>query len=536
MLVINNLSMNYGGRTLFADVSLNLNPKQRYGIVGANGSGKSTLLRILSGEEQPSGGSVDIANKGRLGFLRQDHFKYEHNLIVDVVMQGKPELWQAMKEKEELLQLTSFDDAAGMRLAHLEHIIAEQDGYTAETLAQSILSGLGIPEQKHYEEMHILSGGFKLRVLLAQTLFSEPEILLLDEPTNHLDIAAIQWLEGYLKKDFKGVLLIVSHDHAFLNNLATGILDVDYGTITEYTGNFDAFIRAKELAADQQLIEVKQQERKIEHMQKFVDKFKAKASKAKQAQSRVKMIEKIEVTEIATSSRQAPHFKFDLKRQPGKIVLQVNHIDKSYGANKILNKIKFTVNRGEKVGIIGQNGIGKSTLLKILVNALEADLADFEWGYEAQIGYFSQDHHDILQEKISIYEWMLNQCHKVDDKVIRGTLGSMLFTKDDVHKRLDTLSGGEAARVLFADIKLSQPNILVLDEPTNHLDMESIDALAVALKEYAGTVLVVSHDRHFLDKICSRVIVIEHKKISDYEITHGLNLEAITTQHFGVNS
>lgn len=532
MLVINNLSMNYGGRALFSDVSLILNPKSRYGIVGANGCGKSTLLRILAGEEAPSGGTVDVANKGRIGFLKQDHFKYEHELIVNVVMQGKPELWNALQEKEQLLKQDNLDDAAGMRLAHLEHVIAEQDGYTAETLAQSILSGLGIVEAKHYEEMHVLSGGFKLRVLLAQTLFSNPDILLLDEPTNHLDIAAIRWLESYLKKDFKGVLLIVSHDHRFLNNLATSILDVDYGTVTEYTGNFDAFVKAKELAADQQLIARKEQERKVAHMQAFVDKFKAKASKARQAQSRVKMIEKIELTEIQTSSRQAPYFNFGIKRQSGKQVLEVRGIEKSYAQNKVLNKVKFTVNRGEKVGIIGQNGIGKSTLLKVLLKDIQAEQSDFEWGYEAQIGYFSQDHHDILQEKISIYDWMLNQSHNVDDKTIRAVLGSMLFSQDDVHKRLDTLSGGEAARVLFAHIKLSQCNVLVLDEPTNHLDMESIDALAQALKTYPGTLLVVSHDRHFLDQICSRIIVLQHNKLSDYELTHGLKLEDICSKHF----
>jgi ATPase subunit of ABC transporter with duplicated ATPase domains len=534
MLVINNLSLSYGGRTLFADVSMNLNPRQRYGIVGANGSGKSTFLRVVSGEEAASGGTVDAANKGRIGFLKQDHYKYEHDLIVDVVLQGRPELWKATKEKEKLLQLETFDEAAGMRLAHLEHIIAEQDGYTAETAAQAILSGLGIVEEKHYEEMHVLSGGFKLRVLLAQTLFGNPEILLLDEPTNHLDIAAIRWLENYLKKDFKGVLLIVSHDHTFLNNLATSILDVDYGTIKEYTGNFDAFIKAKELASDQQLIEIKQQERKIAHMQEFVDKFKAKASKAKQAQSRVKMIDKIEVGEVLASSRQAPYFRFDLKRPSGKQVLQINGIDKSYGAQKVLNKVKFGVNRGEKVGIIGQNGIGKSTLLKILLKVIEADHAEYEWGYETQVGYFSQDHHEIMQEKRSIYEWLQDQSHKVDDKVIRGVLGSMLFTKDDVHKRLDSLSGGEAARVLFANINLMQPNVLVLDEPTNHLDMETIDALATSLKDYQGTLLVVSHDRHFLDKICSRVIVLQHEKISDYELTHGLHIEEVCAAHFSV--
>lgn len=524
--------MNYGGRELFSNVSCILQPKRRYGIVGANGCGKSTLLRILADEEHASGGTVDVANKGRIGFLKQDHYKYEHDLVINVVLQGNQELWNATLEKEQLLKNETFSEEDGMRLAHLEHIIAEQDGYVAETRAQHILLGLGIPEGKHYEEMHILSGGFKLRVLLAQTLFSQPDILLLDEPTNHLDIAAIRWLETYLQQDFKGVLLIVSHDHAFLNNLATDILDVDYGTITEYVGNFDGFMAAKELASSQKDIEVKEQERKIAHMQAFVDKFKAKASKAKQAQSRVKMIEKIELTEIIASTRQAPHFAFSIKRPSGKHVLQINQISKSYGHHKVLNKVKFAVNRGEKIGIIGQNGIGKSTLLKILLNEITADAADFEWGYETQIGYFSQDHHEILREQTSIYDWLLSNTQNVDDKAVRGVLGSMLFTKDDVHKGLNTLSGGEAARVLFAKIKLDQGNVLVLDEPTNHLDMESINALADSLHEYNGTLLVVSHDRHFLNKVCSRVIVLQHDKVSDYELSHGLNLEAICERHF----
>lgn len=533
MLVINNLSMNYGGRDLFSDVSMNLQPKQRYCIVGANGSGKSTFLRILSGEEAASGGTVDVANKGQIGFLKQDHYKYENEIILNVVLQGRSILWNATIEKEKLLQKAELTDEDGMRLAHLENEIAEQDGYTAETLAQTILVGLGIPQEKHYDEMHVLSGGFKLRVLLAQTLFSQPEILLLDEPTNHLDIAAIRWLELYLQQDFKGVLIIVSHDHDFLNNLATCILDVDYGTIMEYPGNFDAFEAAKNLAAEQKLNEVKQQERQIAHMQAFVDKFKAKASKARQAQSRVKMIDKIELTEIVTSSRQAPHFGFSIKRPSGKHVLQINRIDHSYdGTKKVLNNVKFSVERGEKIGIIGQNGIGKSTLLKSLLGALKADHADFEWGYEAQIGYFSQDHHDVMKEKTSIYEWLLNNCSGVDDKAVRAVLGSMLFTKDDVHKSLNTLSGGEAARVLFAKLKLDQSNILVLDEPTNHLDMETIAALADALHTYPGTLLVVSHDRHFLNKICSRVIVLQHNKVSDYSLSHGVHLEEVCARHF----
>lgn len=536
MLVINNLSISYGGNELFGDFSCNMQPKNRYCVVGANGCGKSTLLRIIAGEETASGGTVDVANKGRIGFLRQDQYKYEHELIINVVLRGRPTLWDATLEKEQLLKKDNLTEEDGMRLAHLEHEIAENDGYVAETQAQTILVGLGIPEEKHYDEMHTLSGGFKLRVLLAQTLFSQPEVLLLDEPTNHLDIAAIRWLEFYLQQDFKGVLLIVSHDYDFLNNLATSILDVDYGTIMEYPGNFDSFTRAKELAADQKQTEVREQERKIAHMKAFVDKFKAKASKAKQAQSRVKMIDKIELTEIVTSSRQAPHFGFNVKRPSGKHVLQINKIDKSYiekdQPKKVLNNVRFSVERGEKIGIIGQNGIGKSTLLKVLMNQIEAEEADFAWGYESNIGYFSQDHHEIVKEKSSIYNWLLNNCQNVDDKTVRGVLGRMLFTKDDVHKSLNNLSGGEAARVLFAKIILEQSNILILDEPTNHLDMETIASLADALHAYAGTLLVVSHDRHFLDKICSRVIVLQHSKVSDYQISHGVHLEEVCARHF----
>lgn len=532
MLIINNLSMAYAGRELFTDVSCILQPKRRYGIVGANGCGKSTLLRVISGEETASGGTIDIANKGSIGFLKQDHYKYEHDLIVNVVLQGNKALWNAMHDKEKLLQKPDLTIEDGIALAHLEHIIAEQDGYVAETRAESILLGLGIPAEKHYEEMHILSGGFKLRVLLAQTLFSNPDILLLDEPTNHLDIVAIKWLESYLQQDFKGVLLIVSHDHTFLNNLATDILDVDYGTIIEYVGNFDDFVKAKELASSQKEVELREQERKIEHMQKFVDKFKAKASKARQAQSRMKMIDKIELNEIVASTRQSPNFSFNIKRQSGKQVLEIKQIDKSYGVNKVLNKVKFTVNRGEKVGIIGQNGIGKSTLLKVLLNQLEADHAEYLWGYETQIGYFSQDHHEVVNNKTNIYDWMSDNVTTADDKTIRATLGAMLFTKDEVYKSLGSLSGGEAARVLFAKLMLEKGNVLVLDEPTNHLDMESISALGDALAEYPGTLLVVSHDRHFLDKVCNRVIVLEHNKIADYEISHGLNLQAICEKHF----
>ncbi len=532
MLVINDLSMGFGGGDLFSNVTLNLNPKERYGIVGANGSGKSTFLKVLSKEEQATGGTVEAANKSKIGFLKQDHFKYENEIILNVVLQGKPELVAAIEEKEQLLANSDFSEEDGMRLAHLEAVIAEQDGYVAETVAQTILAGLGIEDSKHYDEMKMLSGGYKLRVLLAQTLFSNPDILLLDEPTNHLDIVAIRWLEKYLIKDFKGVLAIVSHDRTFLRSLATSILDVDYGTVTLYPGSYDSFIRAKELAFEQKMITQKEKEKQVAHLQTFVDRFSAKASKAKQAQSRLKMIDRIKFDEILQSSRKAPIFKFETKRPSGKQVLSVEKISKSYQEHQVLENVNFNIGRTEKVGVIGPNGIGKSTLLKILMNNLSADDGGFNWGYETHVSYFAQDHHEVLNESISVFEWIRQETSGTDDSGIRKVLGNLLFTKDDVHKNIKNLSGGEAARVLFAKIRIAKGNVLVLDEPTNHLDMESIDALAESLKNYIGTILMVSHDRHFLQTVCDRIIVITKDGINDYNASQDHSIEDICKLHF----
>lgn len=532
MLVLNQVAMSYGGQELFENVSLNLNQKARYGIVGANGSGKSTLLRLLSGEEELKSGTIEKPNKATVGFLKQDHFKYEQTLILEVVLQGNQILWGALKEKEELLHKPQMTESEGYRLADLEAIISEQDGYTAETRAHQILVGLGIPLEKHLEEMHILSGGFKLRVLMAQTLFSNPDILLLDEPTNHLDIVAIQWLENFLVQEYKGVLLTVSHDVTFLNNLTTHILDVDYGTVRQYTGNFDAFLVSKALEEEQRLIEQKEGERKIAHLQSFVDRFKAKASKARQAQSRVKMIDKIEMPEILTSSRRAPHFQFESRRPSGKQVVKVKNICKSYGDLQVLNKVSLDVARGEKVAIIGPNGIGKSTLLKIILDQVKPDSGEFEWGYETHVGYFAQDHHEQLCEPQTVMAWANHQAPSVDEQTIRRVLGGLLFSQDDIQKLTTSLSGGEAARLLFAAIRLNKGNVLVLDEPTNHLDMESIEALAKALRAYEGTVLMVSHDRHFIEAVCDRVILVTEKGIKTFSESSGASIAKICEEHF----
>lgn len=524
--------MGFAGRDLFHKVSLNLNPKERYAITGANGTGKSTFLKVISGEEQATSGTVEAPNNAKIGFLKQDQFKYEDTMILDVVLQGNKELWEALEEKKLLLDKDDLSVDDGMRLGELEGIIAQNDGYTAELKAQEILTGLGIEEDKHIEDMKILSGGFKLRVLLAQTLFGMPDILLLDEPTNHLDIAAICWLEEFLKDEYKGVLLIVSHDYSFLKNLATSILDIDFDTITKYTGNLQQFEKAKTIAIEQKLDEHAQKQRQIDHLQSYVDKNRAKASKAKQAQSRLKMIERIDMPDLLETSRQAPAFKFESKMPSGKDVLKINKISKSFDDNQVLDNVSFTVKKWEKVGIIGQNGIGKSTLLKIIMDKLTADSGEFEWGYNTHISYFAQDHKEVLTGNLSIYDWMHEHATQCDDKTIRGVLGNMLFTQDDAHKKLNNLSGGEAARVLFGYLMTQKANVLVLDEPTNHLDLESINALADSLKAYDGTLLLVSHDRQFLEKICDRYIVITKSGVFDYHVDVIDSLAKLCDKHF----
>lgn len=516
-LSIKQLSMLYGSRLLFDDVNLNLLSENRYGVVGANGTGKSTFLKLLTHHEIPSEGDITTSKQAKIGWLKQDQFKYEQDLIIDVVIQGKPALWSAMQEKEALLNQGVFDDKAGYRLGHLEEIIGHNQGYTADVLAKSLLLGLGIEERYHDQPLSALSGGFKLRVLLAQALFENPDILLLDEPTNHLDISSIDWLEQYLQTDFQGILIFVSHDQGFMNNLATHILDIDYGEIREYVGNYDHYTREKQLLAEQKLKEKQYLEQKIAHMQAFVDRFGAKASKARQAQSRAKQIEKIELPDIKHSSRIEPHFQFKEKRPSGKQVLTVEGVSKSFDNRVVLKNVRFKINRGDKIAIIGHNGIGKSTLLKILLGIYPADEGKYEWGHGCQHSYFAQDHHELISQDMTVYEWLEDQCSYVTSDALRKTLAKVLFTKDDVSKNILTLSGGEAARLLFASIMLQNSNVLILDEPTNHLDLDARNSLAKALSGFSGTVLCVSHDRHFVSDIATRVIALTEQKITDFQ-------------------
>lgn len=516
-LSVKQLSMLYGARLLFDNVNLNMLSENRYGVVGANGTGKSTFLKLLTHHEIPSQGDITTSKQAKIGWLKQDQFKYENDLVVDVVIQGKPALWTAMQEKEEILNQGVFDDKAGYRLGHLEEVIAHNQGYTADVLAKSLLLGLGIEERYHAEPLSALSGGFKLRALLAQALFENPDILLLDEPTNHLDISSIDWLEQYLKTEFHGILVFVSHDQGFMNNLATHILDIDYGEIREYVGNYDHYMQEKLLVAEQKLKEKKYLEQKIAHMQLFVDKFGAKASKARQAQSRAKQIEKIELPDIKQSSRVSPNFQFKEKRPSGKQVLVVEGISKIFDNRIVLKNVRFKLNRGDKVAIIGHNGIGKSTLLKILLGLYTPDEGKYEWGHECHISYFAQDYHELINQNMTVYDWLADRCSFVTSDTIRKTLARVLFTKDDVAKNILTLSGGEAARLLFASIMLQNSNILVLDEPTNHLDLDARNSLAKALSTFTGTVLCVSHDRHFVADIATRVIALTEQKVTDFD-------------------
>ncbi|MGC0371903.1 MAG: hypothetical protein DGJ47_000604 [Rickettsiaceae bacterium] len=516
MIKINNLSMQFGPKLLFTDVNLNLNSNKRYGLVGANGAGKSTLFKLMLREEEPSGGEVTTKKNSRVGCLSQDQFKYENTLIINTVIAGNQALWQAMQEKEELLKLEEFDEKSGYRLGDLEQIIADNDGYVAEIFAAELLVGLGVKEEMHYEPLSRLSGGYKLRVLLAQSLFNNPDILLLDEPTNHLDILSIYWLENYLKEKFKGVLVFISHDVMFLNNVSTHIIDIDYGEINLYTGNYDKFVFQKEQVIEHKMHEINYLQKKIDKMQIFVDKFSA-GTRSRQAKSREKQMDAIELPDIQKSSRVSPSFVFKQIRPSGKHVLKIEKITKSYEDKKILNNIKFEIDRGEKVVIIGANGIGKSTLLKIMLDKVKADSGSYEWGYESQISYFAQDHHELLNESMNVLEWLTNQAPSETTSAIRTVLGQVLFSQDDILKNILHLSGGEAARLLLAKIILEKRNILVLDEPTNHLDIESRDALKQALVNYPGTLILVTHDRDFATAIATRVISLNHKKMIDFK-------------------
>lgn len=514
-ITIHNLAKSHGARQLFCDASIQFQMGQRYGIVGANGSGKSTLIKIIAGDEEASSGTVTIPKKMRVGVLRQDHFRYEHERILDVVMMGNPELWAAMKEKEEVLA-RAHEHFDADRYTELEDVVLRFDGYTMESRASEILEGLNIPTRVHEQPLSSLSGGYKLRVLLAQALASNPDILLLDEPTNHLDIISIKWLEDFLEA-FLGCVLVISHDRRFLDRISTHTVDVDYERVMLYPGNYSQFEELKALDRELKEAEIQKREDQIADIKAFVDRFKAKASKARQANSKAKQMERIVIEELPKSSRRYPRFKFEPARPSGKDVSIVKNLTVAYNEVPVLNDVSVTVHRDDRIAIIGPNGIGKSTLLKVLVGELEPHEGTTEWGYEARPGYFSQDHHELgPHQEQSIQDYLWQFCPERSLGFVRQVLATMLFTQDEAEKPIKSLSGGECARLVFGMLSILQPNVLVLDEPTNHLDLEGIEALAEGLKGYQGTIIFVSHDRWFVSQLATRVFEIRPDGVEDF--------------------
>jgi ATPase subunit of ABC transporter with duplicated ATPase domains len=533
MLGLLNLAKSFGGRTLFEGVSLQLNAGSRYGLVGANGAGKTTLLKVLAGDEPASDGSVALPATARMSVLRQDRFLDDAQIILDLAMMGDGPVWAALQEQAALLD-SDHPDAS--RLDELAEFLRTHDGQTLEARASAILEGLGVPREKHRMPLGVLSGGFKLRVLLAQVLVGRPDVLLLDEPTNHLDILSIRWLERFLAS-FEGCAVVISHDIRFLDNIATHVLDVDYGTVTLYVGNYSAFELEKAAVRERKEAEIARAEKIIADKRAFVERFGAKATKAKQAQSRLKQIEKIEVDELAESSRRSPRFRFVPTRPSGREVLALEHISKTYGENRVLHDVSLTVRRGEKVAVIGPNGLGKSTMLKIAVGALGADAGKATWGHEAHVGYFAQDHTDLLTDgKMTPLDFVWSVNPMLATSEVRGQLGLVLFSGEEVEKPVGKLSGGEAARLIFCKLMVEKPNVLVLDEPTNHLDIEAIRALTESLRTYEGTVIFVSHDRWFVSELASRIVEVTPTGLRDFPGTYTEYLERAGDDHLDANA
>ncbi len=533
MISTSQLGKSFGDRSLFQGVSLQLNAGSRYGLVGANGSGKTTFLKILAGDEPSSEGSVTILNRVRVGVLRQDQFLDDAEIVLDLAMTGDRPVWQALCERDRIVDHGEGDAA---RLADLEDTLRSLDGYTLEARATAILEGLGIPFSSHRKPLGSLSGGFKLRVLLGRVLIGGPDVLLLDEPTNHLDILSIRWLEKFLS-GYRGVAVVISHDQRFLDNVSTHTLDVDYDTITPYTGNYSAFVIQKQAIRARTEAEIARAEKIIAEKRAFVERFGAKATKAKQAQSRLKQIEKIEVEELSSSSRRAPLFRFTPERPSGRDVLEVASVSKSYGTKQVLSNVSLTVRRGEKVAVIGPNGLGKSTLLKIIMSELDADLGAVSFGHEVRASYFAQDHHDLLRnESMTPLDYVWEACPGEGTSYVRGQLGRVLFSGDDVMKPIGALSGGESARLIFARIIVEKPNVLVLDEPTNHLDIEAIGALAEALQSFEGTLIFVSHDRWFVSELATRILEVTPDGPRDFPGTYREYLERCGDDHLDADT
>jgi ATPase subunit of ABC transporter with duplicated ATPase domains len=511
-----NLTMQFGGKPLFENVSVKFGGGNRYGLIGANGCGKSTLMKILGGDLEPSAGNVSVDPGQRLGKLRQDQFAYENQTVLDTVIMGHEDLWQIKQERDRIYALAEMSEEDGMEVAHLEVHFAELDGYTAESRASELLLGLEIPLEQHEGSMSAVAPGWKLRVLLAQALFADPDILLLDEPTNNLDIHTIQWLEDVLNAR-NSTMIIISHDRHFLNSVCTHMTDLDYGELRVYPGNYDDYMSAASQARTRQFADNAKKKAQIAELQTFVSRFSANASKARQATSRQRQIEKIKLEDIKPSSRVNPYIRFGQDKKLYRLALEVTSLTKGYGGTPLLHDLDLTIEVGERVAIIGPNGIGKTTLLRCLAGDLLPDSGTVKWSENSQLGYFAQDHAAAFTDDITLYDWMDQWKQAGDDEqVIRGVLGRLLFSQDEIKKPLNVISGGEQGRMLFGKLMLQKPNILLMDEPTNHLDMESIESLNTALEDYPGTLLFVSHDREFVSSLATRIIELTPRGVVDF--------------------
>lgn len=504
-----NLKKAFGPRVLFQDINLKLDTGKRYGLIGANGAGKTTFLKILSGQEEATEGEVQIQNGKKVGVLSQNQFAYEEYTIFDTVLLGNKKLYDAIKEKEELYMSPEFTDEVNNRLAELEIVCCEEDPtYEYDVKITKILEDLGFPSASHQDLMSTLTGGDKFKVLLAQVLYPKPDVLFLDEPTNNLDIETIGWLENQLQHH-EGTMVVISHDRHFLNAVCTHILDVDFKQIREFAGNYDDWYIASTLIAKQNEKDVNKKLKEKEELEKFIARFSANASKAKQATSRQKQLEKLDVGAIQVSSRRDPSIVFKQKREVGKELLTVKNISKSYDGEVVLNDISFTVEKGDKIALIGTNGIGKTTLCEILEGNLKADSGEVLWGATIQNSYFPQNTTDLIKGDMTLYDWLRGFDRDADISEIRNCLGRMLFNGQEQEKKVNACSGGEKHRMMLSKIMLEQGNFLVLDEPTNHLDLEAIIALGEGLLDYVGSVICVSHDRELLDAYANRIIEIQ---------------------------
>ncbi|MBI3345086.1 MAG: ABC-F family ATPase [Gammaproteobacteria bacterium] len=532
MISTANITMQFGAKPLFENISVKFGGGNRYGLIGANGCGKSTLMKILGGDLAPSSGNVSVDSNERLGKLRQDQFAFEDYTVLDTVIMGHAELWRVKQERDRIYSLSEMSEEDGMQVAELEATFAELDGYTAEARAGELLMGVGIPVEQHNGLMSAVAPGWKLRVLLAQALFADPEILLLDEPTNNLDISTIRWLEGVL--DERGsTMIIISHDRHFLNRVCTHMADLDYGELRIYPGNYDEYMTAATLVREQLFADNAKKKAQIAELQTFVSRFSANASKAKQATSRAKQIDKIKLEDVKPSSRVSPFIRFEQEKKLYRLALEVKRLSKGYDETPLFRNLNLMVEAGERVAVIGPNGIGKTTLLRTLVRDLKPDSGMVKWSENVSIGYFAQDHAADFATDMNLLDWMTQwKKERDDEQMIRATLGRLLFSQDDINKSVKIISGGEQGRMLFGKLMLQQPNVLVMDEPTNHLDMESIEALNTALDNYPGTLIFVSHDREFVSSLATRIIELTPQGVvnfsgnyDDYLHSQGVELE-----------